>query len=91
MYADTSAIKFAGWRLRSKVRFIYLAFNAINTSLTSPPVLMRIGSTKNISKITKSMKMVSAAKMRGAETRLLNGRPFAVISKIGVIYIEICS
>lgn len=38
---------------------------------------MRIGATSNIAKITKSMKMVSAAKMRGAENRLTGGRPFA--------------
>lgn len=38
---------------------------------------MRIGATSNIAKITKSMKMVSAAKMRGAENRLNSGRPFA--------------
>ncbi|RHY21135.1 hypothetical protein DYB36_012159 [Aphanomyces astaci] len=39
---------------------------------------MRINATSNIAKITKSMKMVSAAKMRGAERRLAEGRPFAV-------------
>jgi F-type H+-transporting ATPase subunit gamma len=37
---------------------------------------MRIVATSNIAKITKSMKMVSAAKMRGAENRLMAGRPF---------------
>lgn len=37
---------------------------------------MRIGATTNIAKITKSMKMVSAAKMRGAENRMNAGRPF---------------
>ncbi|KAL0587092.1 hypothetical protein ABG067_003432 [Albugo candida] len=60
---------------------------------TEKQILMRIGSTKNISKITKSMKMVSAAKMRGAETRLLNGRPFAgwldrIDSKVRVIDVD---
>jgi len=44
---------------------------------TEKQILMRITSTSNISKITKSMKMVSAAKMKGAERRLKNGRPFA--------------
>ncbi|KAJ0405913.1 hypothetical protein ATCC90586_005858 [Pythium insidiosum] len=44
---------------------------------TEKQILMRIGSTSSTAKITKSMKMVSAAKMRGAETRLNNGRPFA--------------
>lgn len=36
----------------------------------------RIVSTSNIEKITKSMKMVAAAKMKGTETRLLAGRTF---------------
>ena len=39
---------------------------------------MRINGTKNISKITKSMKMVSAAKFRGDQQRLAAGIPFAV-------------
>ncbi|CAK4501705.1 unnamed protein product [Aphanomyces euteiches] len=44
---------------------------------TEKQILMRINATSNIAKITKSMKMVSAAKMRGAEKRLSDGRPFA--------------
>lgn len=44
---------------------------------TEKQILMRINSTTNIAKITKSMKMVSAAKMRGAQNRLTEGRPFA--------------
>jgi F-type H+-transporting ATPase subunit gamma len=43
---------------------------------TEKLILMRIGATSNIAKITKSMKMVSAAKMRGAENRMNAGRPF---------------
>jgi F-type H+-transporting ATPase subunit gamma len=43
---------------------------------TEKQILMRIGATSNIAKITKSMKMVSAAKMRGAENRMNAGRPF---------------
>lgn len=39
---------------------------------------MRINATKNISKITKSMKMVSASKLRGDQSRLEIGKPFAV-------------
>lgn len=39
-------------------------------------IAKRITSTKNIQKITKSMKMVSAAKLRGDQTRLAQGRPF---------------
>jgi len=43
-------------------------------------VKMRINGTKNISKITKSMKMVSAAKFRGDQQRLAAGIPFAAWS-----------
>jgi F0F1-type ATP synthase gamma subunit len=41
-------------------------------------VKMRITGTKNIAKITKSMKMVSAAKLRGDQQRLTAAQPFAV-------------
>jgi F-type H+-transporting ATPase subunit gamma len=41
-------------------------------------VKLRIVGTKNIAKITKSMKMVSAAKLRGDQQRLAAGEPFAV-------------
>lgn len=43
-----------------------------------PSVLSRIKSTTGINKITKTMKMVSASKMKGDEERLKNGRPFQV-------------
>lgn len=43
---------------------------------TEKQILNRITGTSNIAKITKSMKMVSAAKMRGAENRMNAGRPF---------------
>ncbi|CAI5738317.1 unnamed protein product [Hyaloperonospora brassicae] len=43
---------------------------------TEKQILQRITGTSNIAKITKSMKMVSAAKMRGAENRMTAGRPF---------------
>lgn len=39
-------------------------------------VLMQINSTTNIAKITASMKMVSAAKLKGDETRLALATPF---------------
>lgn len=39
-------------------------------------IAKRIESTKSIQKITKSMKMVSAAKLRGDTTRLMQGRTF---------------
>lgn len=38
---------------------------------------MRISATKNIQKITASMKMVSQAKLRQEQMRLAQGRPFA--------------
>jgi len=44
---------------------------------TEKQIQMRIASTTNISKITKSMKMVSAAKMRGAQNRMDNGKAFS--------------
>src|SRR5579884_2947851 len=37
----------------------------------------RIKSVKNISQITKAMEMVSATKMRRAQTQALNGRPYS--------------
>jgi len=39
-------------------------------------IAKRIASTQSIQKITKSMKMVSAAKLRGDTQRLMDGRPF---------------
>ena len=38
----------------------------------------RITSVKNTQQITKAMKMVAAAKLRGAEERLRKGRPYAI-------------
>ncbi|CAM9514454.1 unnamed protein product [Sphacelaria rigidula] len=43
---------------------------------TEKQIMMRINATKNISKITQSMKMVSAAKLRGDEARLRAAQPF---------------
>lgn len=43
-------------------------------------IQMRIQSTNNIRKITKSMKMVSAAKLKGDTFRLMEGRPFGATS-----------
>ena len=44
---------------------------------TEKQLKVRIAGTKNIAKITKSMKMVSAAKLRGDQQRLAAGVPFA--------------
>jgi F-type H+-transporting ATPase subunit gamma len=43
---------------------------------TEKQLAMSIASTKNIMKITSSMKMVSAAKLKGDENRLYAARPF---------------
>ncbi|KAI9917311.1 hypothetical protein PsorP6_012452 [Peronosclerospora sorghi] len=48
----------------------------VRSMATEKQILQRITATSNIAKITKSMKMVSAAKMRGAEQRMKAGRPF---------------
>ncbi|QQR81828.1 MAG: ATP synthase F1 subunit gamma [Deltaproteobacteria bacterium] len=44
---------------------------------TLKTIRKRIGSVKNTQKITKAMKMVSAAKLRRAQTRLINARPYS--------------
>lgn len=44
----------------------------------SSTVRTRMTGTKNIAKITKSMKMVSAAKLRGDQQRLSAANPFSV-------------
>jgi F-type H+-transporting ATPase subunit gamma len=48
---------------------------------TEKQLMMRIVATKNISKITKSMKMVSASKLRGDQQRLVIGKPFSVFTE----------
>lgn len=45
---------------------------------TEKQIMGRINATKNISKITQSMKMVSAAKLRGDQARLAEAQPFNV-------------
>jgi len=44
---------------------------------TLKQLVEKIDTTKNIAKITSSMKMVAAAKLRGDQDRLDDGRPFA--------------
>lgn len=44
---------------------------------TEKEIALRINSTKNIMKITSSMKMVSAAKLNADKRRLASGKPFA--------------
>lgn len=43
---------------------------------TEKQIFNQIQSTKNIQKITSSMKMVSAAKLKGDENRLMRSKPF---------------
>jgi len=49
------------------------------TMASEKQLRMQIASTTNIAKITSSMKMVAAAKMRGDEARLTAGRAFGSI------------
>ena len=44
---------------------------------TLKEIRIRLNAVKNIQKITKAMKMVSAAKMRKAQDRILSTRPYA--------------
>src|SRR3989338_858479 len=44
---------------------------------TPKTIRKRIASVRNTQKITKAMKMVAAAKLRRAQTRLVNARPYA--------------
>lgn len=43
---------------------------------TEKQLMEKITSTKNIGKITASMKMVASSKFRGDEKRVINGRSF---------------
>jgi F-type H+-transporting ATPase subunit gamma len=62
--------------LRTTVHRVGGAALARRGMATEAQLKMRIVGTTNISKITKSMKMVSAAKLRGDQTRLNDARPF---------------
>jgi F-type H+-transporting ATPase subunit gamma len=61
------------------VQFSRLAANTMQKRgmATEKQLKLRINGTKNISKITKSMKMVSAAKLRGDQQRLAAADPFS--------------
>lgn len=67
-------------RIQPKIHFSALrkaARTQIRTFADNPnEIAKRIVSTKSIEKITKSMKMVSAAKLRGDTNRLMDGRTF---------------
>lgn len=49
----------------------------VRTMATEKQLLTRIGSLTNMAKITKSMKLVSAAKLKGDQKRLDGGKEFA--------------
>lgn len=49
----------------------------VRTMATEKQLLDRIGSLGNMEKITKTMKLVSAAKLKGDQNRLMGGRSFA--------------
>jgi F-type H+-transporting ATPase subunit gamma len=53
------------------------AMAACRGMATLKQLVETIDTTKNIAKITSSMKMVAAAKLKGDESRLAAGRPFA--------------
>lgn len=60
---------------RNATRMLPKAFAARGMA-TEKQLFQQITSTKNIMKITSSMKMVSAAKLKGDENRLYAARPF---------------
>src|ERR1051325_1197221 len=47
---------------------------------SSKEIRRRIKSVKNIGQITKAMELVSAAKMRKAQSQALSSRPYATLS-----------
>ena len=44
----------------------------------------RIGSVKNIQKITRAMKMVAAAKLRRAQDAIMRARPYAQLVEVAL-------
>lgn len=53
---------------------------------TLKTISMRLKSVKNIQKITKSMKMVSAAKYTRAERELRQARPYGEGAKVTFLF-----
>lgn len=60
----------------STTRRILVSGLQVRGMATEKQLRMRIAATQNIAKITKSMKMVSAAKLRGDQQRLAAANPF---------------
>eukprot|EP00531_Pseudo-nitzschia_arenysensis_P002306 CAMPEP_0116136956 /NCGR_PEP_ID=MMETSP0329-20121206/12005_1 /TAXON_ID=697910 /ORGANISM="Pseudo-nitzschia arenysensis, Strain B593" /LENGTH=307 /DNA_ID=CAMNT_0003631867 /DNA_START=9 /DNA_END=932 /DNA_ORIENTATION=+ len=61
---------------RAGPRVMAVATQQTRGMATEKQIFNQINSTKNIRKITSSMKMVSAAKLKGDETRLAAATPF---------------
>ncbi len=83
-YSTGSGSRFVAWPPRSSVS-TYSSSCTCRATWFHPvffvfTVKERMVGTKNIEKITKSMKMVSAAKLRGDQNRLSAAVPFAVRS-----------
>jgi len=78
----TSHIRFAGMRAIARVpNAASKAQPAARSFATEKQIAMRIASTGNLKKITSSMKMVSAAKMKGDQNRLTQAIPFNAMNK----------
>jgi len=61
---------------RACPRVMAVATQQIRGMATEKQIMTQINSTKNIKKITSSMKLVSAAKLKGDEMRLAAAKPF---------------
>eukprot|EP00934_Nitzschia_sp_Nitz4_P009337 Nitzschia sp. Nitz4//scaffold171_size48012//43617//44890//NITZ4_007134-RA/size48012-augustus-gene-0.30-mRNA-1//-1//CDS//3329538728//9327//frame0 len=66
--------------VRAVPRAMSMASQQVRGMATEKQIFNQIQSTKNIQKITSSMKMVSAAKLKGDENRLAAAKPFAAWS-----------
>ena len=67
---------FVGFFLASNFNLLFHFQSFVVLYLWNYEVLTQMNATKNIKKITSSMKMVSAAKLKGDETRLAAAIPF---------------
>lgn len=78
----TSQVRYAGMRAITKVSNVACKTQpAARGFATEKQIAMRITSTSNLKKITSSMKMVSAAKMKGDQNRLAAALPFNSMNK----------
>jgi F-type H+-transporting ATPase subunit gamma len=68
------------WQQKNKVSCFFRSDSVVMRKLTRRSIINlvwnQIQATKNLSKITGSMKMVSAAKLKGDENRLARAKPF---------------